>query len=136
MEPAYRYRCEYRSAYDADTVRVDIDLGCGISPITDMSKQTTFTSEATQFHLPNGSPETVRAELPIEYEDDYKSMQAAGCRIELEVLRTGMVSATISSKTRDIDIRLAPNGPGVLQAVQQMLKAREWEHATEDPENS
>lgn len=30
MKPTYRYRAKYRSAYDADTVRVDIDLGFGV----------------------------------------------------------------------------------------------------------
>jgi micrococcal nuclease len=30
MNPTYRYRAKYRSAYDADTVRVDVDLGFGV----------------------------------------------------------------------------------------------------------
>lgn len=30
MEPAYTYCAEYRSNYDGDTIRVDIDLGLGM----------------------------------------------------------------------------------------------------------
>lgn len=87
----------------------------------------TFSVRAPQYIRPNGRKASITCYLvPIDVQEDYIAMQEAGARIEREVLTTGEVSLTIAYKGEDVDIRVVPNGPEVIDALVSMLKARNW----------
>lgn len=88
----------------------------------------TFEAQLTQFMRPNGTSKSVTTTLPIEVEPLYKSMLAAGCRLEAEVLRTDEVSVTVSNVVSevDIDFLVTRNGPDVISGIVAMLRRESW----------
>lgn len=89
-----------------------------------MSTEKTFTAKVRQFLLPHGRQQVLSTELPREVEAAYRYMHSEGCELQAEVLRTGLVSVTITGyELGDIDIRIVPNGPQVQEALADMLTA-------------
>lgn len=85
----------------------------------------------TQFVRPHGErrAESVRRPQPVE--DAARKLVEAGCRFEIEVLRTGEVSMEVMGPDEDdsLWIEVCPNGPAVPEAVDRLVeKASEvWE---------
>ena len=86
----------------------------------------TFKADVTQFKQPNGRQVQQTTQLPISVKVYYEGMECNGCRLEAEVLSTGLVSVTISGKDEDLDIRIVKNGPDVQKAYCEMLEAQLW----------
>lgn len=89
-----------------------------------------FDAEVVQFMRPHGRQEHTSTRLPLESKPAYLDMLAHKCRLEAEVLTTGLVSVTISDGTTDIDIRVVANGPKVQQALVDMLEGGRWKTST------
>ncbi len=85
-----------------------------------------FTVEFTQFMRPDGREKTVNTTLPVSAKEAYQEMLVADCRLEIEVLQNGAVSATISNGDEDIDCILRANGPGLQKAIANMIERRAW----------
>jgi hypothetical protein len=83
---------------------------------------------------PDGKNEVQQIELPDRYKEVYADMQSRGCRLEAELLGTGMVSLTITSDVGDEDIRVVPQGIGIFKALHSMLDARRRENAKKGEE--
>jgi hypothetical protein len=79
----------------------------------------------TQFLLPHGKQKDVTIDLDEETEKLAKEILASGrYRFEIEVLRTGIVSATVSDLVEEQDVEYAkfvPNGPAVPGAIKDMI---------------
>lgn len=86
----------------------------------------TYTAEVIQYLMPDGRQRNVLTELPESSRIDYVDMQRAKCRFEIEILRNGLVSVTITSADEDVDIEVIPNGPEVQPAMVKMLARRLW----------
>lgn len=79
--------------------------------------------EAKEFLRPNGRQVKITAKAPEWISPNYDKMIESGFWLEAEELTTGQVSFTISScLNEDLDIICVPNGPGVLQAVCEMIR--------------
>lgn len=78
----------------------------------------------TQYLMPDGR----KASVVIDVENDIAALAADiishGFRFECEVLRTGQVSLTIfdPEEEDDIDIRVVPNGPEVIEAIDSLVR--------------
>ena len=86
-----------------------------------------YTVKVTQYLLPDGRLRQVTTELPIESKQDYLDMLKADCRLEAEMLRSGLISVTITNKDEDVDIEVITNGHEVQKAYVKMLNRRLWE---------
>jgi hypothetical protein len=85
-----------------------------------------FVIEFTQFLLPNGRQEKIY--LPLansteEFRQKVAAILSAGFRFEIEMLRNGMVSATISDDYGDWEYSITPNGPEVPDGIISMIQA-------------
>lgn len=81
----------------------------------------------TQYLRPHGRPRAVTVDRPEEIERLAVEAQRAGVVFELEELMTGEVSITAERGEEDIAIEVVPNGPGVAEAVDRVVKAAaEW----------
>lgn len=91
-----------------------------------------MTITMTQFHPPNGRQEQVTcSHINDACQAGYAAMQQAGCRLTSEELSTGHISVCIEHPDGDVAIRVIPNGPRVLAAVEAMLLAFKPEHVAE-----
>lgn len=83
-------------------------------------RQVTFT----QYLRPDGRRQPVSILMPHDVADKADQLRARHLVLECEVLRTGEVSLTIADqeKERDVDIRVVPNGPGVPEAVMDLVR--------------
>ncbi|KKM98521.1 hypothetical protein LCGC14_1157110 [marine sediment metagenome] len=86
-----------------------------------------YTVKVTQYLLPDGRQKQITTELLKISEKDYLDMLKAGCYFEIEMLRTGLISITITKDEVDIDIEVIPNGSEVQEAMVKMLARRVWE---------
>lgn len=77
----------------------------------------------TQFKMPDGRAVQTGTDLPDELQPHYDEMRRRGWRFEAEMLSTGDVSITIADDETDQDIRIVANGPGVQDAMVEMLRA-------------
>jgi len=93
----------------------------------------TFAAEVTQF-MPNRR-KAQSTELSIDVEPQYKDMRKHGCRFEAEVLRTGMISVTITNEDRDVDCEIVKNGPQVQEKLAEMLTRKRWLEEVHDGRN-
>lgn len=80
-----------------------------------------FVIEAIQYLRPNGRKKSISTSLSDDFQPAYEKMCDAGYRLELEVLSTGMVSATISNDEEDIAISLTKNNNEVNRGIEKML---------------
>jgi hypothetical protein len=77
----------------------------------------------TQFVLPRGDRRYVSIEVAPDVASKADTIVARGFRFECELLRTGQVSLTITDPEEgDADIRVVPNGPGVRDAVEDLVR--------------
>lgn len=95
----------------------------------------TFEATVLTFFPPKGRNTVMHTPLPVEVQEHYAEMEAAGCRLEGELLSTGLISCTISSIDDDLDMRVVHNGPEIQTAYVDMLKSAQWRQqlAAEEP---
>ena len=89
--------------------------------------------KVTQYLQPYGHKQTMIVVID-GLEEEWTSLFESGCDLAAEVLSTGDVSLTIEDVVGEVDrdIRLCRNGPGVIAAVEELLKARSWERPASD----
>lgn len=80
----------------------------------------------TQYHLPDGRKSDTGIDRPADIEALAQSFIDRGGWFEAEVLTTGHVSLTacfdMPDGDNDIEIELVPNGPGVPEAVDRLVR--------------
>ena len=77
----------------------------------------------TQFMRPDGRQVPVTIEVAQDVADKARTIIARGFRFECECLSTGQVSMTITDPEKgDLDIRVRENGPGIREAVEDMVR--------------
>lgn len=76
----------------------------------------------TQYLRPNGRRKEVTIEVSPDVASKAHAIIARGLAFECEELSTGQVSLTITDPEEgDLDIRVVPNGPGVREAVEDLV---------------
>jgi hypothetical protein len=90
----------------------------------------------TQYLRPDGAKRDVSIERPPEIEALAQRFIASGGRFECEELRTGEASLTAVKYDRDVAIKVVPNGPAVLDAVDAVVRLSQDYLAPEDPQCS
>lgn len=76
----------------------------------------------TQYLMPYGRKSDLNIEVSDAVADKADSILAMGLAFECEMLRTGDVSVTITHpENGDLDIRVTPNGPGIREAVEDLI---------------
>ena len=81
-----------------------------------------MTISFTQFLMPYGKEIEVTTELPKEFEDLHNQLIAKGCRAEIEMLSTGMISMTYEYKEDcTVAIEVCSNGPEVTDALKRLV---------------
>lgn len=77
----------------------------------------------TQYMLPNGRRQETSIEVDADVATKARELIAEGLCFECEVLTTGSVSLTITDPEEgDLDIRIHANGPGIREAVEDMVR--------------
>jgi hypothetical protein len=78
----------------------------------------------TQFLRPDGRTRSTEVEVSDDVAAMARAIIARGLRFECEVLTTGHASFTITDPEEgDLDIRVVPNGPGVVEAIEDMVRS-------------
>ena len=77
----------------------------------------------TQYLLPDGRPKDTHIDRSPEIEELAFKFIEGGGRYEAEILRTGEVSLTAHKNDEDIAIVICPNGPGVGEKVDELVRA-------------
>ena len=85
-----------------------------------------FQAEMIQYLLPDGRQKVVYGALPDDVFIQYSDMIAHGCRLEGEVLRTGLASITVSDGDEDIDVSITPNDDKLTDGLVAMLERGAW----------
>jgi hypothetical protein len=77
----------------------------------------------TQYLLPHGKKVPNEFETTKEVADKAKTISDLGYVFEIEILRNGMVSATIGDPIEELDLAFAihSNGPGLEHAIDKMI---------------
>lgn len=85
-------------------------------------------AEIKQYYRPNGRSEIKTTELPDQFQEAYKDMQAHNCRFEAEVIPPNLVAVSVYSidTEEDIDYMLVSNNQSVQITMQLMLKMKKW----------
>jgi hypothetical protein len=91
----------------------------------------TFTAEFTQYLRPHGQQKPITTDLPDDCKEAYDALISAGMKLEIEVLQTGEVSATVHNPSigEDVDIIVHKNGPGLQENIAEMINRRLWEES-------
>lgn len=77
----------------------------------------------TQYMLPHGRKVPVSIEVADDVAGKADELIAQGICFECEVLTTGQVSLTITDpELGDLDIHVRQNGPGIREAVEDMVR--------------
>ncbi len=77
----------------------------------------------TQYMRPNGRAVPVSIEVAEDVAGMAASLIESGLALECESLTTGHVSLTITDPEEgDLDIRVVNNGPGVREAVEDLIR--------------
>lgn len=77
----------------------------------------------TQYLLPDGRKRQTSIEVAPEVANKARSIIRCGLSFECELLITGQASFTITDPEEgDVDIRVIPNGPGVREAIEEMVR--------------
>jgi hypothetical protein len=78
----------------------------------------------TQYLLPDGRKKSTFIGVHIDVADRAREIIAKGLAFECELLTTGEASFTITDPEKgDLDIRVVPNGPGVREAIEEMVRS-------------
>lgn len=84
----------------------------------------------TQYLLPDGRKRPVEIEVADDVGEIARGLINQGLLFECEVLTTGHVSLTITDpEDGDLDIRVRDNGPGIREAVEEMVRGFDLEAA-------
>lgn len=76
----------------------------------------------TRFHQPNGRQENTTIDVPDEIHAQWQKVEAAGLRMTVELLPTGLVSQCIEHpELGDFDMELTKNGPEVVTGLYNLL---------------
>lgn len=76
-----------------------------------------------QFVAPNGHTREVTIEVAPDVAATARAAIAMGLSFECEVLMSGEASLTITHpEDGDLDIEVVPNGPGVREAVERLVR--------------
>jgi hypothetical protein len=80
--------------------------------------------EFTQYLRPDGRTKPATINVADDLSTHIEVIKRMGARLECEVLMPDMVSLTISDPEleEDFDMELVPNGPGVLDAVDRLIR--------------
>lgn len=77
----------------------------------------------TQYLLPDGRRQIIFIDIAPDLATKAHQLIALGLAFEIEVLRTGEVSATITDPLQgDLDISVFPNDPGVQQRIEELIR--------------
>ena len=77
----------------------------------------------TQFMRPDGRRRSTGIDVAEDVASKARKLIADGLAFECEVLATGEASFTITDPDEgDLDIRVVPNGPGVREAIEEMVR--------------
>lgn len=77
----------------------------------------------TQYLYPHGIKKPVSISVAPAVAEKAHNLIEKGLRFECEILSTGEVSVTITDpEDGDLDIRVIPNGPGVREAIEDMVR--------------
>ena len=77
----------------------------------------------TQYLRPDGRKRSTFISVHTDVAKKARSIMARGLAFECEVLATGEASFTITDPEEgDLDIRVVPNGPGVRDAIECMVR--------------
>jgi len=77
----------------------------------------------TQYLLTDGRKRSTFIGVRMDIADRAQAMIARGLTFECELLTTGEASFTITDPEKgDLDIRVVPNGPGVRETVEEMVR--------------
>jgi hypothetical protein len=77
----------------------------------------------TQFMRPDGRRRATGIDVADDVAGKARKLIADGLTFECEVLVTGEASFTITDPSEgDLDIRVVPNGPGVREAIEEMVR--------------
>ena len=82
-----------------------------------------MTITFTQFFMPDGRQEQVTVDiLPPELEAIHNSLITKGCRAEIEMLSTGIISMAYEYKEDcTVAIELCSNGPEVIETLKKLI---------------
>ena len=76
----------------------------------------------TQYLRPNGRQVFVTIDVTDGLDQKVRDILDAGLRFECEELSTGQISLTITDPEEgDVDIRVVSNGPGMHEAVEDLI---------------
>ena len=83
-----------------------------------------ITTHWTQYLLPHGRQKAVEFDVDDDLAPQLAKIKEAGCRLECEILTTGQVSLTVfdPETEEDRDIVLCRNGPGVVLAIEKLIR--------------
>lgn len=76
----------------------------------------------TQYLRPNGQPVPQEIEVDRNLDSKVQAILSRGLTFECEVLTTGEISMTITSKEQDEAITICQNGPEVRPALEKMIR--------------
>lgn len=79
----------------------------------------------TQYMLPDGRRKPIETEVSDDLRDKVQAILDAGLKFEIEILRNGMVSATICDHDNDMGdlaYSITSNGPAVTEGIEKMIR--------------
>ena len=79
----------------------------------------------TQFVRPDGHKRPVSCTIADEFADKVRAMEDAGLRFTAEVIGPN-VAFCIENFEEDLVCEIVPNGPGIIQAVEKMIREFDW----------
>jgi hypothetical protein len=82
----------------------------------------TFEALVVQYLAPSGNTRLCSVTLPQTVQRPYDELMSAGCHLTGEMLTTSEVSLTIEHLKGDVDVRIVSNGPGVKDAIVDLLQ--------------
>ena len=82
----------------------------------------------TQFVRPDGHKKPISCTIADDLAGKVQAMEDAGLRVTAEVIGPN-VSFCIENFEEDLACEIVPNGPGILQAVEKMIREFDWPSA-------
>lgn len=95
-----------------------------------------MTIPFTQYVLPHGRQKEITIDRSAEIEAVAMQFLYSGGKFEAEVLLSGEISLTACKDGEDIDIEICPNGPGVGEAVDRLIRRLPASHASAESTHS
>lgn len=78
--------------------------------------------EFIQYLRPNGRKRPITISVSPEVANLCNGLRGVGCYFEAEVLTTGEVSLTVGRGGEDLHQEILPNGPGVQEGVERLIR--------------